>query len=97
MTLQTLCNPAVQCRGVNRSLSASSLDSFQSIKLPRVFSIESIPIMPNVIPAKGMLNTMPHLTGIPFQNLPEASVILLIGADVPEAFCPIDVRKGSRG
>ena len=40
---------------------------------------------------------MPHLSGITFQRIPDATVTLLIGADVPEVFCPIDVCKGGRG
>ena len=97
MTFQTLGHPATSCRGVSLTLSVSSLDGLHSVNLPNVFSIGNIPINPNVIPAKGVLNTMPHLSGITFQRIPHATVTLLIGADVPEVFCPIDVRKGGRG
>ena len=97
MTLQTLCNPSVTCRGVTLSLDVSSLDGIQSISLTKVFSIKNIPVSPNAIPAKGALNKMPHLHDIEFQKIPGATVTLLIGADVPEAFCPIDIRRGNRG
>ena len=97
MTFQTMGHPATSCRGVSLTLIVSSLDGLHSVNLPNVFSIENIPINPNVIPAKGVLNTMPHLSGITFQRIPDATVTLLIGADVPEVFCPIDVRKGGRG
>ena len=97
MTFQTLGHPAISCRGVSLTLSVSSLDGLHSVNLPNVFSIENIPINPNVILAKGLLNTMPHLSGITFQRIPDATVTLLIGADVPEVFCPTDVRKGGRG
>ena len=97
MTLQTLCNPSVTCRGVTLSLDVSSLDGIQSISLRKVFSIKNIPVSPNAILAKGALNKMPHLHDIEFQKIPGATVTLLIGADVPEAFCPIDIRKGNRG
>ena len=40
---------------------------------------------------------MPHLSGITFQRIPDVTVTFLIGADAPEVFCPIDVRKGGRG
>ena len=97
MTFQTLSHAATSCRGVSLTLSVSSLDGLHSVNLPNVFSIENISINPNVIPAKGVLNTMPHLSGITFQRIPDATVTLLIGADVPEVFCPIDVCKGGRG
>ena len=97
MTLQTLCNPSVTCRGVTLSLDVSSLDGIQLISLTKVFSIKNIPVSPNAIPAKGALNNMPHLHDIEFQKIPGATVTLLISADVPEAFCPKDVRKSNRG
>ena len=97
LTLQTLCNPAAKCRGVTLTLSVSSLNDSQSICLPKVFSIENIPVNPNLTPAKGVLSALPHLTGITFPKIPGASVTLLIGADVPEVFCFVDVRKGGRG
>ena len=68
MTFQTLGHPAISCRGVSFTLSVSSLDGLHSVNLPNVFSIENIPINPNVILAKGLLNTMPHLSGITFQR-----------------------------
>ena len=88
MTLQTLCNPSATCRGVTLSLDVSSLDGIQSISLTKVFSI---------IPAKGAMNIVPQLHDIEFQKIPGATVTLLIGADAPEAFCPIDIRKGNSG
>ena len=96
MSFQTLGHPATICRGVSLTLSVLSLDGLHSVNLPNVFSIENIPINPNVIPAKGVLNTMPHLSEITFQRIPDATVTLLIGADVPEVFCPIDVRQTRR-
>ena len=92
ITCQTLGHPATSCRGVLVTLSVSSLDGLHLVNLPNVFSIQNIPINPNVIPAKGVLNTMPHLSGITLQRIPDAIVTLLIDADVPEVFCPTDVR-----
>ena len=77
-------------------MSVSSLDGLHSANLPNVFSIGNIPINPNVIPVKGVLHTVPYLSEITFQRIPDATVTLLIGADVPEVFCPFDVRKGGR-
>ena len=94
---QTLGHPATSYRVVSLTLSVSSLDGLHSENVPNVFSIKNIPIYPNVIPAKGVLNTMPHLNGITFERIPDATVTLLMGADVPEVFCPTDVCKSGRG
>ena len=69
------------------SPSVSFLNGSQSICLPKVFSIENIPVNPNLNPTKDVLSALPHLTAITFPKIPGASVTLLIGADVPEVFC----------
>ena len=96
ITFQALGHHATSCRGVSLTLSVSSLDGLHSVILPNVVSIENIPINPKAIPAKGVLNIMPHLSWITFQRIPDATVTLLIGADAPEVFCPIDICKGGR-
>ena len=50
-----------------------------------------------MIPAKANLASLPHLNDIVFPTVKGASVTLLIGADVPELFCPFSVRRGDRG
>ena len=95
MIFRTFGHPATSGGGVSLTLIVSSLDGLHSVNLPNVFSIESIPINPTVIPVKGVLNTMPHLSRITFQGIPHATVTFLIGADA--LFCPIDVRKSGRG
>ena len=65
--------------------------------MPKVFSIDDIPMSPNLIPAKCELKEMPHLCNLAFPKADGALVTLLIKADVPELFCPSAFRKGRRG
>ena len=97
LKLQTLGNPASTHHGLTFSLNVASLEGNTSITLPKVFSLDDIPIRPNLIPAKNTLKEMSHLSDLSFPCLQGASVTLLIGADVPELFCPLSVRKGRRG
>ena len=78
-------------------LSVRSLSGSDSIKLNKLISIADIPVKPNAIPGKRQLNALSHLKDIPFATVQGAAVILLIGADAPEVFCPLNVRKGGRG
>ena len=97
ITLQTLNNSASTYVGLTCCLKVSSLTSDRTILLPRVKSISNIPVRPNLIPAKANLASLPHLNDIVFPTVKGASVTLLLGADVPELFCPLSVRRGGRG
>ena len=97
ITLQTLTNSACNYQGLTCSLTVSSLDGTNSIKLQKVVSIADIPVKPNASPAKNELNELSHLKNIPFTSVNGATVTLLVGADAPEVFCPLSTRKGGRG
>ena len=97
ITLQTLTDRACTYQEITCSLSVRSLSGSHCIKLNKVISIADIPVKPNAIPAKRQLNALSHLKDIPFATVQGATVTLLIGADAPEVFCPLNVRKGGRG
>ena len=100
LKLQNLVgNLSVTHHGLTFSLSVSSLEGNNSITLPKVFSLDDIPIRPNLVPAKKSLKEMSHVSDLFFTCLQGAftclqgDVTLLFGADVPERFCPLSVRK----
>ena len=65
--------------------------------IPNVFSIDEIPVRPNLVPTQRKIVDLPHLKGMKLDNLSTAEVGLLIGVDVPELFCTSKFRKGPRG
>ena len=97
ITLQTLNNPNRSCKGIACCLNVSSLDGSHNITIPKVCSISNIPVKPNLIPVKNVLDITPHLQDLEFPTIDHGTVMLLIGADVPELFCPLSVRKGKKG
>ena len=96
ITLHTLGNAAVTHLSHTLLLKIFSLDDSYAIDLLKVFSIDDIPVPPNLIPAKCKLKEMPHLCNLAFPKIDGASVTLLIEADVPQLFCLAAFREGRR-
>ena len=63
-------------------LQVTDLVGEQSITIPRVWSVEKLPISERNIPEKEDLKKLDHLDGLEFPS----NVMLLIGPDVSEAF-----------
>ena len=97
ITLHNLGNVAATHLGHTLNLKFFSLDDSYVVDLPKVFSIDDIPVRPNLKPAKCEIKEMPQLCDLAFPKVDGASVTLLIRADVPELFCPAALRKGRQG
>ena len=97
ITLHTLGNAAATHLGHTLDFKVFSLDDSYGVDLPKVFSIDDIPVRPNLMPAKCEIREMPHLCDLVFLKFEGASVTLLIGTDVPELFCPAAFRKSRQG
>ena len=89
--------------GVTRNQSSLECDLIisdwsgqSSFVLPRVFSAESIPVKRNST-SKNLYQKCPHLCDICFNELHNAKVSLLIGANTPEMLCIKSYRKGLPG
>ena len=67
-------------------LEVSALNNDNSFALTNVHSIESISLQSNSIPPKRELSQFQHLKDIRFDTIPDASIQMLIGVDVPEMF-----------
>ena len=96
LMLQTLTDSKAH-RGFTVSFTISALKSDEEYALSNVFCIPSIPVTPNLIPAKTDLDKLTYLRDIEFPQVKNATVTLLIGADCPEMFCVSEMRKGARG
>ena len=94
--LQTLTG-SKSYQGFNISFTVSALDDNEEYSLSNVLCIPSIPISPNLIPTRKVLNKLAHLRDIEFPQVANATVTLLIGTDSPEIFCTREFRKGCGG
>ena len=83
--------------GISCKLEVSGLDGEAYYTISNVFSINEIPVRPNLVPTQRKILELPHLKGIKFDTLSNAEVGLLIGVDVPELFCTSEFREGPRG
>ena len=96
ISLQTINGIKRDCSSTVCELIISDLDNENLFVLPNVFLVDKIPVKPNKIRNKNILD-MPHLQDISFKELGGAEVSVLIGADVPEMFCIRSYRKGTHG
>ena len=92
--LTTISHRSQRRSGVEISLIILSLDERSSFDLPSVLSVKDLPVKPNTIPAKGVLEKFSHLEGLQFPKIQKKDVLLLIGADVPEIFNVLETRIG---
>jgi len=60
--------------------------------------VDSIPVQPNNVLVDAEICNLPHLRDVQLKSLPpQASVNLLLGADISELFCIYSARKGPSG
>ena len=95
--LQTLAGSVKGYDGISCELEVSGLDGKVYYTIPNVFSINEIPVRPNLVSTQRKILELPHLKGIKLDILSNVEVGLLIGVDVPELFCTSEFRKGPRG
>ena len=93
-TLTTLSNTKEKS-GLEVGLKFSSIDGVKDLCLPRVWSVEGIPVSEKSIPVPDDLRRWPHLQDLSFPQIDDQTVMLLIGGDYPEAFWVLDERKGA--
>ena len=72
--------------------SVISLEVFDLVELPMVFSTERLPISESSIPSQRDIDKSSHLGDVKLQSI-DAPVSLLIGNDAPRALKPIEVRR----
>ena len=92
--LQTLAGSVKGYDGISCELEVSGLDGEVYYTISNVFSIDEIPVRPNLVPMQRKILKLPHLKGIKLDTLSNVEVGLLIGVDVPELFCTSEFRKG---
>lgn len=78
------------------SLDVMAMDSDESIVLPKVLTVDKLPISIQGKPSQKDLRKWPHLDGIMIPSAQANEVTLLIGNDNPEVFWTLDKRRGDR-
>ncbi|XP_072164399.1 uncharacterized protein [Diadema setosum] len=82
--------------GLEVSLTVQNLNGREEIEIPRVWTVDKLPISDALIPNKEDVKRWDHLKGITFPSIDRREVKLLIGGDTPEAFWVLEQRKGKR-
>ena len=93
-TLTTLSSDDKEQSGLEVSLKASSLDGNESLSLPRVWSVDRIPVSDGSIAMPDDVKRWPHRRVFNLPQIDERRVMLLIGGDCPDAFWVLDERRG---
>ena len=80
-------------------LQVSSLDNEHSVLLEGVWSVERLPVTPKAMPVADDVKKWPHLHDLEFPTIDAEEVVLLIGANAPEALGTwvLEERRGNRG
>ncbi|XP_030828101.1 uncharacterized protein LOC115919169 [Strongylocentrotus purpuratus] len=94
--LTTINKAGLRRKGLEVSLTVKNVSDGESIDLPKVWTVDKLPISKSCIPTDEDLNRWPHLRGVHLPRIDEGEVRLLIGSDTPEAFWVIDQRRGKR-
>ncbi|XP_052805846.1 uncharacterized protein LOC128235140 [Mya arenaria] len=82
--------------GIEFNAEVSSIDGHGHLTLPRVWSVERLPVSLDSLPRRSELAKWDHLAGIELPNIDANEVGLLIGSDTPEAFWVEEERIGKR-
>ena len=90
-------NSSKVVNGQEVGLQVRSLNSSDGVNIEQAWSVSRLPISLRGLPNNGDISTWPHLAGIEIPRIASNDVMLLIGSDTPEAFWPLEERRGRRG
>lgn len=93
--LSTLNKEDHEQSGREVSLQITSLDATGSISLPRVWSVDKIPVSEGSFSVRDDVKRWSHLSDIDLPQIDRRKVMLLIGGDCPDAFWVLDERRGT--
>ena len=90
-------NSSNTVHGQEVGFQVKSLDSNDGVSIDRAWSVSKLPISLRGLPNNRDIYTWPHLAGIEIPEISSDEVMVLIGSDTPEAFWPLEERRGNRG
>ena len=79
-------------------ITVKSIDEAFIVEIPKVKTVNQMPISPSCVAKQEDLNRWPHLRGLEMPDLDNAEVMLLIGVtECPNLFVPLDYKTGGAG
>ena len=79
-------------------ITVKSIDEAFVVQIPKVKTVNQMPISPSCVAKQEDLNRRPHLPGLEMPDFDNAEVMLLIGAkECPNLFVPLDYKTGGAG
>ena len=94
-TINTISD-SKKIQGSEVSLTVCSLDSRESIVIPKAWSVPRLPVSLGGLPQKSDIQSWPHLKHLNLPKVDCSDVRLLIGSDMPEVFWTMEERRGGR-
>ena len=94
----TLCtvSGSERRRGEQLSLDVLGVSTGKGVRLNKVWTTDSLPVVPESIPTSTDVQQWPHLKNVDITDLVDKKVTILIGSDAPVALCPLEVRSGKK-
>ncbi|CAH8638238.1 unnamed protein product [Schistosoma rodhaini] len=84
LLLKTLDSQSTfHCKEVQ--IEVSSLDSSSSFRIPKVWTVERLPLLRRTVPTTSQMVSWSHLRGVTLPTVDDEDVKVLIGCNVPEA------------
>ncbi|CAH8639763.1 unnamed protein product, partial [Dicrocoelium dendriticum] len=74
----------------------SSLDGTGSISVRQAYCLPRLPLEPIITPKRDLARQWPHLADIPFEEIRDSRIRILLGTNVPEAHWHLEQRLGER-
>nr|WP_239110334.1 retropepsin-like aspartic protease [Streptococcus dysgalactiae] len=79
------------------SFKIRSIDGLETIDIDGAYTVPVVLDVNATLPEPRELSRWSHLKGVSLQSLPNTTVSLLIGLDVPEAHWVLEQRRGRKG
>ncbi|XP_031548597.1 uncharacterized protein LOC116286276 [Actinia tenebrosa] len=83
--------------GRQLSLDVTGVSTEKGVRITNVWTTNRLPITEENVVVKQDVSEMNHMKDIDLPELIDKKITLLIGSDVPEALCPLEVRSGKKG
>ena len=97
-SLTTVNNVDVEEKGMKVNFKIASLDTQNEhiIAVDPAWAVKDLTIPLKHTRLSGSLEQWPHLQEVRFPEVERKKISILLGTNIPEAFVPLDVRKGNR-
>ena len=96
ITIETMGSPVSTHTYSLKGLEILGIGASEAIEMPPVYTRKDMPVSHKHIPLQSDLNKWDHLKDVEIPEI-DASIGLLIGINVPDAYSPLEIRTGPTG